>query len=175
MEFEAHPRPVPPSLPPAQAPAPRTPPRAAPARGRGDFLRNNIVLVVVIAIVFGIGGVAVATGKPPRPSLDLTSAPAAPASPVEPPTVVPAAATPSGHGTTTVRIGARQVAVAYDGGLVSGLSYGAITIAHPDGSSVTLTISAATRYRPAGVHPKVGERALVYSTGGTARIIASRA
>jgi hypothetical protein len=74
-----------------------------------------------------------------------------------------------------VKIGARQVAVDYDAGLITGLSYGAITIAHPDGTDATLTINAATRYRPAGVRPKVGGRAVVYSTAGVARLIASRA
>ena len=172
-------RPLPPSLPDPATPLP--PPRqvnAAPRRG--GFIRNNLIVVVVAAIVLGIAGVAVATGKPSRPSLALTSAPAAQATDDQATSTTtipsaPAKTKPAAYGQTTVQIAGRQVTVSYDAGLVTGLTYGAITITHPNTTSATLVINAATRYRPAGARPKVGERAIVYSTNGIARLIVVRA
>ncbi|HWW52547.1 MAG TPA: hypothetical protein VNY84_02170, partial [Acidimicrobiales bacterium] len=89
MEPDLPPRPIPPAPPvPPVGPAAAAPGRVSTGSGRGRrqrsglgaVLRNNIVLFLVAAIVLGVGGVALATGEPSRPSVDLTSAPAMPAS-----------------------------------------------------------------------------------------------
>jgi hypothetical protein len=204
------PLPPPPPLPPAAAPvaSPASAARRAPRQrsGLAAFLRNNVVVVLVAAVVVGVGGVALATGKPSRPSVDLTSAPAmadtsppaaaAPAGPTSangPSASAPAAAsagaapiTPAppavalaerlfrlGHGQATVTVGKRQVTVTFDAGTVTGLSYGAITVTRRDGTTVTVAIDNGTRFGPNGRHPKVGDRAIVYSTGANALRITS--
>jgi hypothetical protein len=197
---------VPPAGPPvAQALSGRR--RARRERsGLAAFLRNNVVLLIVTTVVLGVGGVALATGKPSRPSVALTSAPAmsvdsptapaagssagsgagstgsgasagavAPVLPAPPAGALAARLFRLGHGQTSVTSGKGQVTVTFDAGTVSGLTYGAITVTRPDGTMVTVAINGATRFGPSGRHPKVGDRAVVYSSSGTALRIVSAA
>jgi len=189
------PPPAPPAPPPPTAPGlPRVVPGSASAtgpaprvvrrRGLSGALANNVVLVIVAVVVLGVGGVALATGAPPRPSIDLTQAPAAPDAGSVPTTVTPTSlpagsiaprpAARSGHGETVVSTVRGPVTVTTDAGRVSGLSYGAITITHPDGTTATLEITGATRWRPGGRHPNVGDRATVTSVAGRALAVTSR-
>jgi hypothetical protein len=140
------------------------------------------VVIVVGAIVLGVGGTALALGQPSRPTLALTSAPVA-GDPAPPTTVPPNGASGStgvpktarsGHGTTTVVTRRGSVSVTFDRGIVAGLTYGAVTVAHPDGSTVTLSITAATKFRPPGRHAQVGDLVIVYSAGGTALTVVTR-
>jgi hypothetical protein len=161
------------------------------------------VVVVVATVVLGVAGTALALGQPSRPTLDLTSAPvvadptpptSGPASPAPAPgagssdgsaAVVPS--TPAkagtaprvvgglgGHGVATVSTSRGSVSVTFDRGTVEGLTYGAITVAHPDGSTATLVITAATKFRPAGRYPRVGDRVIVYSAGRPALVVMTR-
>jgi hypothetical protein len=139
------------------------------------------VVVVVATAVLGVGGTALALGQPSRPTLDLTSAPvvADPAPTTTPTPAVPAvkpkaAAGLGGHGVTSFVLGRTTQSVTYDRGTVEGLTYGAITVAHPDGSTATLSITSATKFRPLGRRPRLGQRVIVYSLGGPALVVVGR-
>jgi hypothetical protein len=141
-------------------------------RGAAAALHNHLVLIAVAVAVLGVGGTAVAMGAPPRPSLALTSAPISTGESSVP------LAFPSrlaGHGSTVLatRHGARTVT--YDRGIVGGLTYGAIVVTRPDGSTATLAITGGAAFRPRGRHPNVGDGVQVLSDGGQALVITSRA
>ena len=144
-----------------------------------EMFKKQALVLIVAALVFGVGAYAWAEGAPPRPT---------------------AAAQPGSgqhwsrgagrdgrgahrfgplqraiHGDVTVRRqgGAGFEQVTFDRGEVTAASASSITVKRPDGVSVTKAINGDTKFR--GVQSagdiKTGKPALVVSKGGTATMI----
>jgi hypothetical protein len=145
------------------------------------FLKRNIAAVIVAAVVVGASGAAYAA-KPARPTLtSKTAANAAGSAPSAQP------GTPAGrrgmkpggflrravHGDLVVRGKAGFENVTFDRGTLTSVDGNRLTIARPDGPSVTVTLTDATRYR--GVAGKdalvTGKPTMVVSKDGNALMV----
>jgi hypothetical protein len=82
------------------------------------------------------------------------------------------------HGAVEIKQGKAWVTVDYDRGKVTSVAPDHITLARPDGQSVTLQIAATTRYRgvtsESELQTGVGARVLS-TTSGTAIVVAQKA
>lgn len=140
------------------------------------MLKRNAAVLLVGALVFGVGAYAWAQGAPDRP----TTAQAAPDKP-------DGARHRGGgrgfpglhravHGDLIVRgaDGNGFENVTFDRGEVTAVSASSITIKRPDGPSVTKAIDANTKFRgvQSAAEVKTGKPALVVSKGNTATQIA---
>ncbi len=136
--------------------------------------RHRVAAVATAAVVALGGGtaavVAATTTSAPAGTVTLAAATA------------PAAAKPgvhhprgllarTDHATIELKVKGQWVTYDLDRGKVTAVSATSITLARPDGQSVTLTIDSATRFghKLSAAAITVGARATVISDGGTAR------
>jgi hypothetical protein len=144
-----------------------------------SFGKKIASLAVVGAVLAGAGTVAWADSSSSASAAATTTTPAA----------APAKAAGRGrsilrradHGVVEIKVkGATGIAtwqtVTFDRGKVSTVTAGQITLARPDGTSVTLTINASTKYRGVTSWQEIttAKGAIVVSENGTATTIAQR-
>jgi hypothetical protein len=140
------------------------------------FKRNAAVLLVA-ALVLGVGAYAWAQGAPDRPTTADQAAPASANRPAHPHMrgggfggLLRAI-----HGDVIVRQqnGTGFENVTFDRGQVTAVSASSITVKRADGQSVTKSIDGSTKFRGAqsAADVKTGKGALVVSKGSTATLI----
>lgn len=124
-------------------------------------------------LVMAAGGATVYASSNPPSSSPATTPSAAPTAKAG--AAHPGLLSRTDHASLEVRQGGKWVTVDVDRGKVTAASTSSITLSRPDGQSVTLQISASTKFRgkeatSAGAL-KTGVRAMVVSESGTATSI----
>jgi hypothetical protein len=119
------------------------------------MLKRNFAVVVIAALVLGVGAYAWAEGAPPGPT---TTSPSADAEVI-----------------VKDKTGA-YVTVTFDKGKVAHHSDTSITLDRPDGQPVTLALDSSTTYRGIKSNGEIrdGTNAIVLSKGGTATVVIQR-
>jgi hypothetical protein len=146
-------------------------------------LKRNAAIVVVAAVVVGVGAYAWAQGAPSGPSLSANASAGAAASSRAASGAAGAKARVPGallrrvaHGDLVVRTRNGFENMTYDAGRVTAHSASSITVQYPGRDPVTLTLDSSTRYR--GIHSadelQDGKAAAVLSQGGTAKLVVQR-
>ncbi|MCU1463892.1 MAG: hypothetical protein JWO37_3967 [Acidimicrobiales bacterium] len=149
------------------------------------MLKRNIAVVVLAALVLGVGAYAWAEGAPARPASATATAMAGVPAVGGPADAALRPMRPAGrallrrgvHGDVIVKDkNGTFVTVTFDKGKVTGHTGSSITVERPDGKSVTLTLDAATTYRgiASAADIRDGKGAIVVSKGGTATTVAQR-
>ena len=149
------------------------------------MLKRNAAVLLVGALVLGVGAYAWAQGAPERPTTSEQTAPQRPDGPrgqrPDGPRGQHRGGRPSGplaraiHGDLIVRgqNGGGFENVTFDRGEVTAVSASSITVKRPDGHSVTKAIDANTKFRgvQSASEVKTGKPALVVSKGNTATMV----
>jgi len=132
--------------------------------------KKAAVAAVGALAVLGVGGTAYAATTPSTPSGQGTSNGSQAAPKAVANSRLDAILRRTDHATFEVKVKGQWVTYTLDRGKVTAVSPTSITLARPDGQSVTEAITSTTKYRgvtsESGIH--VGRSAIVLSDGGTA-------